>query len=316
MNQDPPRLTSRDDMPEELRAALRALRDEYTDAARLTRVEKQLEAQLARTASSSPQVTQLRRVLEQGARGVPGSLTTRLVMTGLLVGTGALWWAHSAHKEAREAARPVSSEARRWEGGSDTPDRASSIKDRAELNAAPREPHVAEPQPHERSETDTAQPAQRPERPPQPTSGAVRPSKRNVNGHTPAAAEHGAGLVAGASDHVDARPPQAEVDARPPRVEAEATPEARTADPASSPRTEVDLLLEARRLKARDPQAALALLDEHERRFEAGVLAPEREVLAIEVLRALGQLQAAEERRQRFRARYPDSVHTRRLEQR
>ncbi|MEY4511709.1 MAG: hypothetical protein RLZZ450_3831, partial [Pseudomonadota bacterium] len=64
---------------------------------------------------------------------------------------------------------------------------------------------------------------------------------------------------------------------------------------------------------ARDPRAAQRLLEQHATRFPAGVLGPEREVLAIEVLRALGQTAEAEQRLNAFRARYPNSMHLRRL---
>ena len=77
--------------------------------------------------------------------------------------------------------------------------------------------------------------------------------------------------------------------------------------------SEVELLLEARRLSVREPKAAQQVLDQHAVRFPDGVLAPEREVLAIEVLKALGQTAAAEQRLRAFRARYPNSIHLRRL---
>ena len=82
--------------------------------------------------------------------------------------------------------------------------------------------------------------------------------------------------------------------------------------PARQP-SEVELLLEARRLAARDPKAAQRLLEQHAARFPDGGLSPEREVLAIEVLRALGQTAAAEQRQRAFRVRYPNSMHLRRV---
>jgi hypothetical protein len=80
-----------------------------------------------------------------------------------------------------------------------------------------------------------------------------------------------------------------------------------------APAGELALLLEARKQSHRDPDAALRLTAEHARRFPRGVLAPEREVLAIEALRALGATREADERLRRFRATYPDSLHTRAL---
>lgn len=83
--------------------------------------------------------------------------------------------------------------------------------------------------------------------------------------------------------------------------------------PAVRQPSEVELMLAARRLAGRDPRAAQRLLEQHAARFPKGVLAPEREVLAIEVLRALGQTAEAEQRLQLFRAQYPNSMHLRRL---
>ena len=74
------------------------------------------------------------------------------------------------------------------------------------------------------------------------------------------------------------------------------------------------MLLEARKASTREPQAALRLLDEHARRFPSGLLVPERELLAIEVLRRVGRSAEAERRLRRFEARYPESIHLRRLE--
>ncbi len=74
------------------------------------------------------------------------------------------------------------------------------------------------------------------------------------------------------------------------------------------------LLLRARQEIRSDPAGALALTDEHARRFPAGTLAPEREVLAIEALAALGRTSEARARLGAFRDRYPQSPHVARLE--
>jgi hypothetical protein len=83
---------------------------------------------------------------------------------------------------------------------------------------------------------------------------------------------------------------------------------------APSGRSEPDLIRAARAAALRDPRAAQRLLDEHAARFPDGLLALEREVLAIEVLRTLGQQDAATKRLAAFRKRYPDFVPLRRLE--
>lgn len=67
-------------------------------------------------------------------------------------------------------------------------------------------------------------------------------------------------------------------------------------------------------IAAREPAAALRLLDEHAKSFPNGMLVPERELLTIEMLRKLGRNAEAEGRVRQFEARYPGSLHMRRLE--
>jgi hypothetical protein len=74
------------------------------------------------------------------------------------------------------------------------------------------------------------------------------------------------------------------------------------------------LLLRARQVLTSDPAAALALTQQHARRFPMGTLVPEREVLAIEALNELGRVSEARSRFDAFRARYPQSPHLARLE--
>jgi hypothetical protein len=69
------------------------------------------------------------------------------------------------------------------------------------------------------------------------------------------------------------------------------------------------LLDRARSAFARgDHEASLAALEEHEARYRAGILAEEREALAVRTLAALGRTAQARERGQRFVARYPGSL--------
>ncbi len=86
----------------------------------------------------------------------------------------------------------------------------------------------------------------------------------------------------------------------------------RVAPPRETPLSEAALLHKARRIAPEDPRAALALLEQHERRFAAGMLVQERELLAVELLRAVGRDGAARSRMQAFRARYPDSIYLQR----
>jgi hypothetical protein len=85
------------------------------------------------------------------------------------------------------------------------------------------------------------------------------------------------------------------------------------AAPAPAP-SEAALLLSARRALDRDPAAALALTDEHARRFPAGTLVPEREILAIEALARLGRSSEARRRLDALRARFPNAANIARLE--
>jgi hypothetical protein len=56
------------------------------------------------------------------------------------------------------------------------------------------------------------------------------------------------------------------------------------------------------------------LTDEHSRRFGSGLFGEERELLAIDALVRLARDAVAQERARRFRQRYPNSMHLRRLE--
>jgi hypothetical protein len=77
--------------------------------------------------------------------------------------------------------------------------------------------------------------------------------------------------------------------------------------------SESALLFEARKAMAHDAAGSLRLLNEHAQRYPKGALVPEREVLAIEALRALGRTAEADARLASFEARYPDSLHLSRL---
>jgi hypothetical protein len=77
---------------------------------------------------------------------------------------------------------------------------------------------------------------------------------------------------------------------------------------------EATLLRGAQSSMKSDPQRALALTREHRRRFPRGVLAQEREVLAIEALARLGKSSEATERARNFNQRYPGSAHSKKIE--
>jgi hypothetical protein len=77
---------------------------------------------------------------------------------------------------------------------------------------------------------------------------------------------------------------------------------------------EDQLLERARRALSSDPNRALALTREHARSYPKGVLAEEREVIAIEALKRLGRGGEADTRRGTFEEQYPESAHRRNLD--
>lgn len=105
-----------------------------------------------------------------------------------------------------------------------------------------------------------------------------------------------------------------------------APPAASTAAPRAKPRSaalrsarddasaETALLEQARAALRERPAHALELTRRHRARFPEGLLAQEREVIAIEALERLGRSEAARARAEAFERRYRGSVHQPRLE--
>lgn len=81
--------------------------------------------------------------------------------------------------------------------------------------------------------------------------------------------------------------------------------------PVASGPSEVALLDQARSSLASNPTRALALTEEHRRRFPKGALSQEREVIAIEALKKLGRGSEAKKRGDAFSAENPDTIHRR-----
>ena len=77
---------------------------------------------------------------------------------------------------------------------------------------------------------------------------------------------------------------------------------------------EYRLLRAARQALAEFPARALALTEEHARRFPRGMLGQEREAIAVEALFQLGREGQARERARSFFATYPSSPHRSRVE--
>ncbi len=102
-----------------------------------------------------------------------------------------------------------------------------------------------------------------------------------------------------------------------PRVRSRADPEV-AIDPApapeADPEAELALIRSAQDALGASPATALARTDEHRRRFGDGVLAQEREVVAIDALVRLGRAAEARERAEAFHRRWPRSAHGRRVD--
>jgi hypothetical protein len=103
-----------------------------------------------------------------------------------------------------------------------------------------------------------------------------------------------------------------------------AVPEALPQEPATAPLErrvtketavwdEPQLIERARKALASDPRRALGLTQEHQRRFPAGALSLEREVIVIEALARSGQSAEARRRALAFETKYPKSIHSPRI---
>jgi hypothetical protein len=78
--------------------------------------------------------------------------------------------------------------------------------------------------------------------------------------------------------------------------------------------TEAEFLERARGALGQSPSAALSLANQHRARYPSGVLAEEREVIAIEALKRLGRSAEAERRVEAFSRRYPGSAYRKKLD--
>lgn len=89
---------------------------------------------------------------------------------------------------------------------------------------------------------------------------------------------------------------------------------ARPVPAAAAEETEIDLLRDARASLATAPSRALAIAERHATRFPSGVLAEEREVIAIEALVRLGRRAEARARADRFFVLHPSSAYRPRID--
>ena len=114
-----------------------------------------------------------------------------------------------------------------------------------------------------------------------------------------------------------AEPPPASEPAREPLKRPDLAPgkvQARSTRSSAPSTRESALLQRAQSALASDPARALALTDQHRRRFPAGALSEEREAIAIQALRGLGREPEARVRAARFETKYPNSVHRSRVQ--
>lgn len=91
-------------------------------------------------------------------------------------------------------------------------------------------------------------------------------------------------------------------------------PRASDTAPFDDPDAEVKLLQRAQDALRSRPAEALALADSHARRAPRGLLAEEREVIAIDALVRLGRTTEARSRAARFRSTWPGSSHLTRVD--
>lgn len=271
---DPTRLTAQSDTGDRLRSALESLGQEGADSERLARVAGKLGALLD---APPPPLSLSARVLR-----LLGKKTTlaKLAALPLLLG-GALWLARGTEPGAEPSPQP-------------------------QVAPTPAPPTPAQV-PEVPVETPSVEPLQTAA--PEPATVAEVPRRATVRRVThPGTAT----LAPAAPEHTELEPSAAETSARPTTTTAPAAAE-RPAERAR-PRSEAELLFEARKALPAQPAAALRLLDQHAQLHPRGLLAPEREVLAIQALRLLGDVQAAEQRTRRFRSEHPDSFHLQQLE--
>jgi hypothetical protein len=76
---------------------------------------------------------------------------------------------------------------------------------------------------------------------------------------------------------------------------------------------ELRLLARAHRIAADEPAVALALADEHARRFPAGLMDQEREMIAVTALVKLGRIAEARQRAERFAREHAGSAYLERM---
>jgi len=121
------------------------------------------------------------------------------------------------------------------------------------------------------------------------------------------------GTVERSAERADPVEPNTELD-EPTSIETQPAP-APVAPTRRESITEIELLDEAQAQLSRSPRRTLTLVQRHARRFPAGQLVPEREVLRVDALRRLGRREEARIAADRFLRTHPNSSQRHRVEQ-
>jgi len=285
----PPRwLDEAEGVPDDLVQGLRALRNQRPSAARLALIA----APFGLSPSAGAEAVRSSSTTAATAPSSSGALVAKIL--GVTLATGGLGLAAWLALSGRATTRPDHANAR---------DSVSVVAPPAppDIAAAPRGTEQRE-SPH--ALAGAAQPpATQPDRPeetaaqtalPQPPVGTSSPTTRSDTPST-------------------ARPRQAA------RAPAPSAPPARNTTTYERPAevsdnaqlSETQLLAQAR---SAEPARALALAEEHARRFPASGFAQEREYVIITALLRAGDRSAAEQRAQRFARSYPKSPYLARLQ--
>lgn len=295
-NEDPPRLKSTTGSSPELARALEALGQGHSDHARIARVEQKLGA-LLDAAPSSSHAGWLQHALFE-------SVTGKFLVATLLAALGTGWYLHAKQTETVALAPRVTGPA------------ASAAAPSNDAHLEPQEPSAHTLPATQRSQAPALEegaphhsaPRSKPRASKPVTSRSPGPASSRLHSAAPPLRATSARSGATDAQEVEAAESRAEPLAVPPRL---AAPE--PAPPPDILPREATLLLSAREELQTNPSSALALLEQHMARFPNGMLAPEREVLAIRALRKLGRSAEAEQRLARLRAQYPSTPHLRGL---
>lgn len=324
---DPKRLKHDARVSPLLSDALEALCERESDAARMARVSSRLGGLLDAPPSPAGPLAATGRGATLVKLGKVG-LSFKVVLSAVLGVFTATWVANdlSLYSTAGSSTSEQPLGGTTDTAGTLPAERASSGKPSAGLTAAPggantaepragaaHTPHVRPEPAHERFRTKDdhtfGSPAGRghlPLRPLRagPKRGTVETSATATTTSTPdtSAQTEGSPLagptlpdVAGARAPGQGKP--VGHTAAPPREE-------------TRPPDELTLLLGARAALATAPRRAFQLLTQHATSYPQGVLAPEREVLAIDALQRMGRTAEAQQRQALFEQHYPESFHS------